>query len=158
MGETAAFTSAGTKLYICASAPATFDQTGYELLTFTQIKDITNLGALGREYAVIPHKPLDSRQIHKFKGSFDEGGLQLEMGWAPADAGQILLAAGLASDSDYYFKLEFNDNPGGTSNTIFYFPAKVMSSPKNIGEADSITTQSCQILINGTVVEIAKVT
>lgn len=153
---TNAFTSAGTTLGVSATAPATFDAAGYAALTFTAIGDITDMGEIGTVYEDIPHKPLGERGTYHFKGGFDDGGLQLQMAEAFADdAGQVILKAALASDADYYFVLEFNDNPDGTTNTLWYFPAKTFSAPLSVGNVSSLTTKTVNIMVNGDIVEVA---
>ena len=153
MATTQAFTSAGTKLSVSAATPATFDEAGYEALTFTEVGEITDMGEFGRVYADITHKPINTRQTFHFKGGYDDGGLALTLGFAPGDSGQALLLGFLDSDENLSVKLEFNDNPGGTNNTIYYFPAKVMSAPKQIGNVDSITGATINLMINGDIVE-----
>ncbi len=156
MATTSAFTSAGTKLYISDDGPpASFDQTGYEALTWTEIGDITSMGEFGRTYEDITHQPVGSRQTFHFKGGYDDGGLQLEMAHAPDDAGQVIVATALDDDDNYHFKLEYNDNPSGLTNTIDYFPAKVMSAPKSIGGVNSLTTKTVNVMLNGDIVPVA---
>jgi hypothetical protein len=79
------------------------------------------------------------------------------MAKAPTDPGQVILMAALNSDSDYYFEMELNDNPDGTSNTIIYFPGKVMSAPDSIGGADSVVGKTINISVNGSLIEVAAV-
>lgn len=158
MAETSAFTSAGTKLYVSSSAPASFDETGYGAVSWTEINEITDMGEIGRVYADVTHKPINNRQTFHKKGGFDDGGLQLQMAHAPADPGQVILAAALNDDNDYYFKLEYNDNPGGSSNTIEYFPAQVFSAPKAVGNVDSMTTKTVNVMVDGDIVLVDAVT
>lgn len=154
---TLAFTAAGTLLGVSAAAPATADQAGYEALTFTNIGEITDYGSVGKTYNEVTHNPVADRATYKFKGSYNEGTMSLTLAKAAADAGQVILDAGLASDSDYYFKVELNDNPDGTSNTILYFSAKVMSAPNAIGSVDSIVGRTTDLSISGAIIEVAAV-
>lgn len=150
-----AFTTAGTKLGVSATAPATDDAAGWEALTFTDIGDITELGEVGRVYNEVTHNPVGNRKTFKFKGSFNDGNQTAVGAYVPDDAGQAILLTALDSDADFYFALEFNDNPDGLTNTILYYPAKVMSAPKSVGAVDSITTVTYQISINGSILEVA---
>lgn len=156
--DSGAFTSAGTKLYISASQPATEDQAGYEALSWTQVKDVTDLGEYGVSYEEITHKPLDSRETVKLKGGRDSGNLSVQMAkWSKdgvKDPGQVILFAALASDDDYSFKVEYNDNPGGASNSVDYFQGKVMSAPKGVGATGSTTNQNPTISISGGIIEV----
>lgn len=138
-----AMTSAGTTLGIVASAPPTFDETGFEGLgPFTTIGEITDIGGdLGRVYALVTHNPIDTRATQKFKGSYNSGSVTLTLALDKDDAGQILVEAALASDSAYSFKLTRQDG------TVRYFRGMVMSFPENYGGVDAITTRTVTIEI-----------
>ncbi len=157
MGETVAFTAAGTTLGVSASAPSTFNAAGYAALTFTDIGEIVDFGEIGRVYNEITHNPVGSRETFKFKGSYNDGNLQLQLARAEGvtgDAGLTILETALDSDADFYFEIELNDNPSGTTNTILYFPGKIMSSPDQIGGADSIVSKTINISVNGSIITV----
>ncbi len=132
-------TSAGTTLKVSSGAPLTFNAAGYEDLTFTSVGEITDLGEFGREYALVTHNPVGTRGTKKFKGSFNEGTMNLTLGLDTDDAGQILMKAASSSDSPYSF--EVTTQNGDT----YYFQAMVMSFKVGIGSVDSITTASCTL-------------
>lgn len=137
-----AMTSAGTFLGITASAPATFDETGFEALTYTEIGEVTDIGGdIGRVYALVTQQPLKTRATRKFKGSFNSGNMTLQLALDRDDAGQVLAKAALLSDNDYSFCLTLQDG----SKT--YVRGKVMSFPINVGSVDSITTATITIEI-----------
>ena len=132
-------TSAGTTLRISASAPATFDESGYNTL-FTAspapalIGEITDLGEFGREFALVTHNPVGSRGTQKFKGSFNEGTMTMSLGLDTDDAGQILAKAASLSDNDYSFMVTTQNSDR------YFFQAKVMSWKVGVGGVDQITT------------------
>lgn len=135
-------TSAGTTLSISAGSPATFDETGFEALSFTVIGEITNIdGEIGRVYNLVTHNPLATRATQKFKGSYNSGSVTLQMALDEDDAGQILLEAALTSDANYSFKLVHQDGK------VKYFQGKVMSFPATPGGVDDITSASVQVEI-----------
>lgn len=138
------FTSAGTTLGVSAASPATFNETGYEALTFTAVGEITDLGEFGREYALVTHNPLGSRGTVKFKGSFNEGQISLQLGLNTEDAGQILLKAAANSDNNYSFAVETQ------AGDFYYFQAQVMSFKVGVGSVDSITTATVMLEITTT--------
>lgn len=146
-----AFTSAGTKLSVTATAPATFDSTGYAALSFTEVGDLSDIGEIGPNRAVVTHNPVGDIETYKFKGSRNNGTQSLQGAYAPGDAGQAILIAAEASDDDYYFALELADFPDGT-NTIVYYAAKVMSAPIGVGSVDTITTSTYNLEINGAII------
>lgn len=156
-----AFTSAGAKVYVSAAAPATEDQAGYEALSWTEVGDVTDIPQFGTVYAEVTHKPVGDRKTYKFKGSYDEGAIALVMAKGTADGasdgGQDILETFLSSDDDLSMKIEMNDNPSGTSNTIRYFRAKVLGLPETVGGADAIVTINASISISGGIVKVAAV-
>lgn len=137
-----AMTSAGTVLGISASAPATFNEAGFSVLTYTDIGEVTDIsGDLGRVYNLVTHNPLATRATRKYKGSFNSGSLQLALAIDKADAGQILAQAALLSDADYSFELTLQDG------SVIYFRGKVMSFPLTPGNVDSIAAGTISIEI-----------
>lgn len=125
--------SAGSTVAICASPPATFNEAGYDALSWVLIGEVTDIGDFGREYAKIEHKPVATRATQKLKGSYDEGQIQLQFGIDNDDAGQALLQDASESDSNYSFRVVEQDG------SIAYFQAQVMSFKRNIGGVDNIT-------------------
>ena len=130
-------TSAGTVLKISAGTPGTFNVAGYEALTWTTVGEVTDLGEFGREYALVTHNPVGSRGTRKYKGSFNQGTMTLQVGLDTDDAGQVIAKAASLSDNDYSFKVTTQNGDK------YYFQAKVMSWKVAIGSVDSITTATC---------------
>jgi hypothetical protein len=139
-------TSAGTTLRVTASAPATFNASGYNDLFTTSpvpplVGEVTDLGEFGREFALVTHNPVGTRGTQKFKGSFNEGTMTLSIGLDTDDAGQILMKAASLSDSDYSFSVTTQNGDK------YYFQAKVMSWKVGVGSVDSITTATATLEI-----------
>jgi hypothetical protein len=140
-------TSAGTTLRISATAPATFDVSGYNTL-FTDspapalVGEITDLGEFGREFALVTHNPVGTRGTQKFKGSFNEGTMALSLGLDTDDAGQILMKAASLSDNDYYFMVTTQNGDR------YFFQGKVMTWKVGVGSVDQITTASATLEIS----------
>jgi hypothetical protein len=147
---------AGTVISIAAEQPVTFDQAGYEDtgMDWTAIGEITDGGEHGREYALVTHMPIASRGVQKFKGSFNPGSKTLQMALDNDDAGQVVLAAALASDNDYSFRVSYQ---GGDTT---YFQAKVMSFKIAAAGVDSIRNASVtlEITANSDSVDFVHVT
>lgn len=144
-----AFTSAGTKLYTTATAPATYNQAGFSALTWTEVGEIVNLGDFGRKYNVVNHINLGSRKTTKLKGSYNEGNLNLQLARAPGDAGQAKLITARDVDTAYSFKVLLQDG------TIMYFSGQVTDYTTNVGASDQIVGASCVIEINNDIIEVA---
>lgn len=134
-------TVAGTSIGISSATPATFNATGYDALTFTNIGNIDDGGEHGREYAEVTFNPIDTRGTRKFKGSFNEGTKTLSIGYDSDDAGMILLKTALYDDDDYSFKVTY---PNGD---IDYFQAKVLTLSKATAGVDSMLMASVSLSI-----------
>jgi len=134
-------TVAGAVISISAGTPATFDSTGYAALTFTAVGEVTDAGQHGRVYNVVTHNPIGSRGTQKFKGSFNEGQKVLTIGIDDADAGQSLAITALDSDSDYSFKVLYQD--GATD----FFQAKVVGFQKSQTGVDTMLTATLTLEI-----------
>lgn len=134
-------TVAGTTIGISAVIPATFDEAGYEALTFTNIGNIEDGGEHGREYAEVTFNPIDTRGTRKYKGSFNEGTKTLSVAYNSDDGGMALLKTALASDADFSFEVAYPDGD------IDWFQAKVMSLKKATGGVDSMRMATINLSI-----------
>lgn len=135
-------TSAGTTLAISAGSPATFNQAGFEALTFTTIGEVTSVdGDVGRVYNLVTHNPLATRGTKKYKGSYNSGNMTVPLAIDRSDAGQVIAQAALLSDNDYSLALTLQDG------RVIYFQGKVMSFPINAGGVDAITAGTITIEI-----------
>ena len=144
-----AFTSAGTKLFISASAPATYNKTGFEALTFTEIGEVSEMGEFGRQYNLVTFNTLGDRRTVKRKGSYNDGTIACQMARVPDDAGQTILTTAVNSDNSYSIKIKLQDG------TVFYTSAQVMSYTTNIGNVDQITSATVNLEIDNDILEVA---
>jgi hypothetical protein len=131
-------TSAGTTLKVSATIPETFDQAGYEStdVVYSTVGEVVNFGEFGRVYNLVTHNPVATRGTQKFKGSFNEGAMELELGLDTDDAGQVIMKAAALSDSDFSFLVTTQNGDK------YYFQAKVMGFRVNVGSVDQITSAS----------------
>lgn len=135
-------TSAGTTLGISASHPATFNEAGFEALSYTTIGEITSMdGDIGRVYNLVTHNPLATRATVKKKGSYNSGSMTIPLAIDRDDAGQILAKTALNSDANYSFVIEEQDG------SFLYFQGIVMAFPVNYGGVDAITAGTITIEI-----------
>ena len=139
----AVFTSAGTTFAISDDIPATFNQAGYENVgvVYSAVGEITDLGEFGREYALVTHNPVGNRSTQKFKGSFNEGTMNLSLALDTDDAGQILMKLASTTDANYTCRVTTQ------SGDKYYFQAKVMSWKVGVGSVDQITTATATLEI-----------
>jgi hypothetical protein len=132
-------TTAGVTLGISAGLPASETFAAYSGLTYAELGEATNLGQFGQVYNLVTHSPIASRDIRKFKGTRNNGSMNVELAVARADAGQIVARAALDSDDNYAFELTYQDG------TLEYFQGKVMSFTTNVGTADQIVAGTITI-------------
>lgn len=148
----AIYTAAGTTLHIKANtivsnnitSPATFDSAGYAA-HFTSgassVGEITDMGEFGREYSLVTNNPIGSRGTQKYKGSYNEGSMQLTIALDTSNTGQTVMSNASISDNDYSFKITTPDTK------IYYFQAKVMSWKIGIGSVNSVITAKATLEI-----------
>ncbi len=121
-----------TSFGLVLAAPATFNEAGYDALTFTDCGEVISLGEFGREYTTVRVMNLKDGATRKFKGSYDNGTVQVDLLFDADDAGQTLLeAAGDSATQKYSFKVTLPDGSSG-----FYFRGYVMSLKRIIGGPD----------------------
>lgn len=135
-------TSAGSTIALTATAPATFDASGYGALTYTTIGEVTDLGEFGKVYAVVTHNPLASRNTVKRKGSYNNGSVAIQLALDEDDAGQTLAETALDSDDSYTFEVTLQNG------AVYYFTAQVTSFPIQVGSVDQITTATLNVEID----------
>ena len=136
-----AMTSAGSKLWI-GNPPAAQTLVALQAVSYTEVKEVVDIGEFGASYALVTHNPLGDRITVKRKGSKNNGTLAVQMAYAPADPGQTLLEAAAESDDSYSYKVVLQDT------TEFYFTGQAMSRPVQVGGVDSITSSTCNVEID----------
>ena len=143
-------TAAGSKLYIGGTGALLSEA------AWVEVGEIVDFGEFGKQYNLVTHNPIGDRKTYKFKGSYNEGNLAMQLGQDPEDAGQIAVEAALATDYEYNFKVELNDAPAvsGATNTIKTFKGKVMSYTTAVGSVDSIVGAACTIEISGEITTV----
>lgn len=142
-------TTAGTTVALTASIPATFDATGYNALTdFTTIGEITDIGEYGRVYELVTHNPVATRRTEKKKGSFDDGGFDLQMALDSGDAGQQLLNTAVNSDANYSMKVTMQNGD------IDYMQVIILSKTTNLGSVNNITAATVRIEVTHDIVPV----
>lgn len=146
------FTSAGTQYAVSAAPPATYDQVGFEALTFTDVAEVTDMGEYGPTYEVVTHNPLSTRRTVKRKGTVNDGAMTLQLGRDPSDAGQALMIAGVDGanrDVVYSHKVTLQDG------TVQYFTGQIYGYTTNISSINTITSASTTVELDNEIIEVA---
>lgn len=77
--------------------------------TYIAVGEVVTLPEFGRQYNEISYKPLATRGVQKFKGSFDDGSLAISVAKDLGNAGQAAVLVARDVDLDYNFKVVAND-------------------------------------------------
>lgn len=91
-----------------------------EALTYTEVKDIGNIGQMGTEVNILTYNVMDTDFADKQKGISNAGDPTLEVAFSPTDPGQVLLRAHAKTRFLYAFKSELDDAPSGGTPTEIY--------------------------------------
>lgn len=143
-------TAAGTKFSLSLPAPATFDAVGYAALTYTEVKEVTNIPDFGPTTNVVSYNPLATPITKKLKGSTNMGSGSLEFAALSTDAGQILVKAASAYNApEYSIKVEEQDG------AISYYRAVFVSYSKKIGTIDNVVMISAGLELTTAVIDVA---
>lgn len=141
-------TSAGTSIAIGA-APSTIDVAGFDAVSYDVIGEVTDAGEYGKVFNLVTHNPLATRKTEKFKGSFNNGSITLQLAIDESDVGQN--AADAALESDDSFSIRVTKQNG----SIDYFTSQVMSFTTSVGSVDSIESGSIQLEIDSEIINKA---
>ncbi len=146
-------TTSGTKFYISTTAAASTvdDVAGYEALTFTEVKEVEDIGNLGDVSSEVTGAAIGDSRIRKAKGARNAGTMNVIcFDSVPMDAGQIVVIAAEATDDNYAFKIELPDAAPtvGSTPTIIYIRGLVMSNEIRLGTNDNIRRRAFNIGVN----------
>ncbi len=139
--------AAGSKFYISAAAPATYNAAGFSALTWTEVGEVTEIGEFGKTVNVITHTALSDKKVRKLKGSYDNGTLSLPMALDTSDAGQDLCMAAVDSDDAYSIKIEVQDS------TIFYTTGLFSKFTRTVGSVDTVVMANVEAALDGDIIE-----
>lgn len=120
------------------------DESGADVDTYINVGSITNLGEFGPEFEEITFTELGSRNVLKFKGTRNDGSVELSIGQNLSDEGQEKLWEALQGDDkddDWAFEVEL------ASGDAFHFAGKVMSFTTDIADPDSVVEGSVTVAI-----------
>ena len=142
----AAQTAAGTVISIGSTGDLSSES------SWTEIGEVVSISEFGRTYAEVTHNPLGHRGTEKFKGSYNDGDITLQLAQDLSDAGQQALLDALDDDAAYNFQVLQND-AGSGDPTTHVFKARVMSFTHIVDGVDSIVGSSVTLgIVSGSLV------
>jgi len=95
----------GTVMGASATLPATYDGAGYGAVGYTTLGEAVDVSEIGKVWSMITHEPMNQLYPTKIKDAYDIPDINITIGRDSTDAGQILLAAAVASTNAYSFKV-----------------------------------------------------
>lgn len=144
--------SVNTKWYVSMASPATDNQTGYEALTWTEVKNIANIGAVGPTFNENTFVAVGDGVEQVRKGTKTYGSMTPQMGSTPDDPGQILVIDAVdGANIDTLVSHKVVKGNGAVS----YFQGQIFSAPENIGGADDFITIDVNVRITTKPVKVA---
>ncbi len=152
--------NAASKLYVCATAQnVALDQSGYEALTWVEIKGVGSRGETGKITNIISYNTWGDSVTQKAKGMTDAGSPEVECARIPTDPGQVILrsAGAVGNNNNYAFKEVRADGATGATGTVKYNRGLV-GGPKSPGgrnedfdlEVYTLAFQQEEIIVNPT--------
>lgn len=136
--------SVGSTLHAVATAPGSYDSTGYAALTWVAVGEIKDIPSFGKSRNSISFTPLTSGVTQKYAGITDPGKISLSFLSNTDDAGQIILKTGMGSTSPISIKVT------SQNGDVYYFRALVLSYKLGIGDANGLTMATCDLDITAT--------
>lgn len=154
---------AGSKIYLADETTSQTTQSGYEGLTWTEIEQTEAIGSFGDSTAEVTFTGLGDARVQKKKGSLDAGTISITMGFKKdafgsplGGQGKLLAAADDTSDTDYNFKIEFDDAGTGSPQnpSTRYFAGQVASFVEGVPGADEIIRVESEVRINTSILRV----
>ncbi|MCK7461125.1 MAG: hypothetical protein MZU84_03210 [Sphingobacterium sp.] len=138
--------SKGTKLYIGDTLPGTFDQAGYEAVSWTEVGMVESYSEFGIDHNIGSFTPIGTGVACKYKGAADYGEISMTIAMTTEDSGLNELLAHAENPNDKLpFKLALS-NTGVTKPTCYYFPGLTKSAKTNIGGPDELVRANVTIV------------
>jgi len=119
--------------------------------SYVDVGEVSSLGEFGPEFEEITFTDLGNRNVRKFKGTRNDGSIDISIGQNMTDSGQSTLweaLQGTNKDDDWAFEVEL------ASGDTFYFAAKVMSFTTNVGDPNSVVEGTISLGIQSGSVEM----
>ncbi|MEH6697201.1 MAG: hypothetical protein V7672_00735 [Brevundimonas sp.] len=123
-------------------------------MTWTEIGNVESVGEFGSEAATVAFTPLATGLTRQLKGAKNPGGITINCGNDPLDAGQ--LAAITAAGTNSLYPLKIVDADGADSNdtdSTVYIGVRIMSAKKNSGQTGAVNMRAINCVIDTPVYE-----
>ena len=158
-------TAKGTKFYLASTIPAitgdkATDLASFDGLTWGEVGMVESIGEFGPEGQIGSFTPLGTGIACKFRGTTDNGEVQLTIAKTTTDTGLLALIAKQGDPAESAFKIELSETgAAGTGQKAqrYVFLGLVRSARVSVGSGDEVVKVSVAIPITGAIIEGAKV-
>ena len=157
-------TAKGTKFYLASTVPAitgdeATDLASFDGLTWGEVGMVESIGEFGPEGQIGTFTPLGTGVACKFRGTTDNGEVQLTIAKTTTDTGLLALIAKQGDPAESAFKIELSETGTGTGAKAqrYVFLGLVRSARVSVGSGDEVVKLSVAIPITGALIEGAKV-
>ena len=138
------FTAAGSKVSIVAGEPATFDQAGYDALTFVDVGEVISAGEFGGDTNFADYDTLGNPITQSVVGNKTMIETPLQLAYDISDAGQILLeATSQTADATYYSKFSIRFEL--QNSEAHYSTGFIKNFKLNVSGANDLVGSSCTL-------------
>lgn len=145
-------TTAGMTLALSAAAPATYDDAGFEALTYTEVSEVSDFGEAEASAEEVTHTPVKTGIINKLKGSINYGNLNVQFARVASDAGQQIVKNGFDGPArNTIHSARLTDQNGDK----IYFTVRIMSNGLNIGGPNQIFGGNTNLAVLGGFIPVA---
>lgn len=151
------FATKGAKLEIggaLAMKSTDFAEADFTGESWTEIKNLENLGTVGDSSEEITFDAIDEGRRKRLKGVRDAGNMEIVLGVDYSDAGQVALLAAEKTKDSYAFRITFNDAPSGGTPSERIFIALVMSVQEQMDTANNVTKLAATLAVNSNIVKV----
>jgi hypothetical protein len=135
-------TDIGTTIAISTGIPATFDEAGYEAMTWTPVPGLVSIGEVGDDHASIQVPDLETGRSKTLKGELTGTTTPLAFREIAGNAGQAAMKAACATRGEYSFRIA---EPDGAER---YLSGVAMSYKRNARNNTSYAGFTCSITNN----------
>jgi len=116
----------GATISIASALPATFDQTGYDALSFNAIGEVVDVGEIAKVWEEVAHQAVTRSYPQKLKDTYNIDTVSITVGRVTSDTGQAAVQTALGSATSVSFRVAMN------SGDEVNFTGKVMKA--GVGE------------------------
>jgi hypothetical protein len=152
--------STGTKFYLCATAPTITgveedDLDAFDALVWVEVGMVESIGEFGPEGTIGTFMPLGTGVACKYRGTTDNGEVQLSIAKTTTDTGLAALIGRQGNPVEAAFKVELAEAGTGTGALAqrYVFLGLVKSARVTVGSGDELVKVSCTIAITGALIE-----